>query len=279
MSINLDLVARIERNSRSSFVNGVTIYLKLLTNIIDNPKEEKFRRFKRTNQRISKELLSLDGMEELVTSSGFELDGEEFVLLRGGLGVISKLKSYRDFFQKRLDIVGQSPSASNRSAETITPSKGAVQKPSKPVSASVKIRVSKPFHERIRFPPALHSTNNFLRQLEQISDSVMQYEDPLLQQSALEIIPLEKLKSNALEKMRKLQKLIQSKAIDEEEPPLDDLILEELAAWFKNNFFTWINAMPCRVCKSAETNAIGTRTENGVRIEVRTLGSTFPFVN
>lgn len=271
MSINLDLVARLERNATSSYIKAVTIYLKLLTNIIENPKEEKFRRFKKSNQRISKELLNIDGMQELVTDSGFVLEGDEFVLLRGGLGVVAKLKSYRDFFQKRLDLVNN-PSALSTSAAIKVPSKGAIQKNAvSSVPATIKILADKPFHERIRFPPALQSTNNFLRQLEQISDSVMQYEDSLLQQSALKLIPMERLKANALEKLRKLQKLIQSKVIAEDEPPLDDLILEELATWFKNDFFKWVNAMPCRVCKNESTDAIGTRLENGVRIEVRSI--------
>lgn len=283
MSINVTLAVRLEANPKDAYVTGVNILVKLLTNVIDNPKDEKYRRFKKTNQRISNELLSLDGMVDMLAESGFELDNDEFVLRRGGLGVISKLKTYRDFFQQRLEIVKQSPSTLTTSADARSSSKGAIQKVASASTKSesstppttvptrvstVKITATKPFHERIRFPPVLRSENNFLRQLEQLSDSVMQYEDKQLQQSALQLIPSEKLKQQALEKLRKIQKLIKSKVITEAEPPLDDLILEELAEWFKNNFFTWINAMPCRVCKNQGTDAVGTRMEHGVRIEV-----------
>lgn len=266
MSINSDLAERLERNPRNSYIGGISIFIKLLVNIIENPKEEKFRKFKKTNQRISSELLSLDGMKSLILDAGFEEEKEEFVLRRGGLGVISKLRIYREFFEKRLEVVKSNSS----SITSPVSSKGAIQKP-KPAlkpSAAINIAASKPFHARIRFPQVLQSTNNFIRQLEQLSDSVMQYEDVLLQKSALEMIPVEKLKQNAIEKLRKLEKLIKSKIILEDEPPLDDLILEELANWFKSRFFTWINAMPCKSCKNEGTDAVGTRTENGVRIEV-----------
>lgn len=267
MSINLDLVERLEKNPKSSFVTGYTIFLKLLNNIIDYPHEEKFRRFKKTNQRIKSEMLSVDGMEQLILDSGFEMENNEFVL-RGGIGAIGKLKTFRDFYQKRLEIAKQEPEKD--------PTSGAIQKVSlipalpvkQPKSEPVKIIASKPFHDRIRFSQTLQTNNNFLQQLEQLSDSVLQYEDALLQTSALKLIPTEKIKFNALEKLRKIQKLIKSNVITEAEPPLEDLVLEELAAWFKSDFFTWINAMPCKRCSNVNTDAVGTRSENGIRIEV-----------
>lgn len=229
MSINLDLAARCEKNPKKSYVGAITIFIKLLSNIVENPNQEKFRKFKKSNSRISSELLSVDGMTELILDAGFELDGDEFMLRRGGLGIINKLKSYRDFFQKRLDVF-----TSSSSAESIGPvSKGAVQKVLAANPAPVKITAKQPFHNRIRFPQILKTSNNFLQQLEQLSDSTMQYEDELLQKCALAIMPTEKFKMNAIEKLRQLQKLIKSGEIKDDEPILDELILEELAFWFK----------------------------------------------
>jgi hypothetical protein len=74
MSINLDLTTRLENNPKEKYLNGVAICIKLLDNIVSNPKEEKFRKFKKSNARISNELLILDGMEELILDIGFELD-------------------------------------------------------------------------------------------------------------------------------------------------------------------------------------------------------------
>lgn len=53
------------------------------------------------------------------------------------------------------------------------------------------------------------------------------------------------------------------------EPCYDDLLIYELAEWFKSSFFTWVNTLPCKVCKNENTQSVGTVTENGVRIEVR----------
>jgi peptide-N4-(N-acetyl-beta-glucosaminyl)asparagine amidase len=260
MSINLDLTTRLENNPKEKYLNGVAICIKLLDNIVSNPKEEKFRKFKKSNARISNELLILDGMEELILDIGFELDNGEFVLRKGGLGAISKLKNHRDFLNKRLDIV---------KSNQINPT-GAIQKvisPSKPtIPSQIKIVADKPFHQRTEFPQVLKTTNSFILLIENLSDTVMQYEDESLKKSALQIIPVEKLKLNAIENLRKYQALIKKKEITEEEPPLDDFILEELAAWFKNDFFTWVNNMDCKKCKG-ETRASGGYVSNGVRVE------------
>ena len=218
MSVNLDLASRCEKNPRKSFVSAVSIFLKLVTNIIDNPSQEKYRKFKKTNQRIANELL-IDGMTELIQDAGFELDGEEFVMRRGG--VISKLKAYRDFFQKRLEKLS-----------SVDIPKTVEVKP-EPKPSTVRIVANHPFHDRIRFPQVLKTSNDFLHSLEQLSDSVMQYEDELLQKSAFQLVPVEMFKLQAIEKLRRLQKLIKKKEVDEKEPNLDDLILEELAEWFK----------------------------------------------
>jgi peptide-N4-(N-acetyl-beta-glucosaminyl)asparagine amidase len=219
-------------------------------------------------------MLILDGIEELFLEIGFEVDNNEFVLRRGGMGVINKIKIYRDFLQKRLEYIRNNDSASIKTSlpDNNSSSKGAIQKASteKPVVkdpvTQIKITASKPFHQRISFPQCLKTNNAFLRQLEQLSDSVMQYEDEELKKSALRIMPVEKFKLNAIENLRKFQKLIKQKEITDDEPPLDDFILEELAAWFKNDFFTWVNNLDCKICKG-ETIANGTKTLGNVRVE------------
>lgn len=265
MSVNIELVKRLERNERVNLITAINIYLKLIGNILLNPQDEKYKKFKKTNPRISKELLSVDGMVEILIDSGFENDGDQFVLRRGGIGSITKLKSYYELFKRRIEDFKATPSTVVETGSK--PKVIEVAKPVPKVFPSVKIIVSKPFHERIRFPRVLKTNNEFLRSLEHFSDSVIQYEDELLQKSALQLMPLERFKQSAIEKLRKIQKLIIKGEINEPEPSLDDLILEELAAWFKNEFFTWINSAPCRVCKNQNTQPMGTSSMDGVRIE------------
>lgn len=261
-------IERVERNPKSVYLDAMVILMKLLENVIDNPKEEKYRKIKTSNKRISQELLSCEGMIELLNHVGFKREGDEFIL-KGGLGVISKLKTFRETLQGRMDDIKRRTSSGPGIAvkNPTTVSTGAIQKII-PITKPVQIKSNKTFRERITFTRVLQTDNNFLVELEQLSDSVMQYEDQLLQESALKLVPVERFKQSAIEKLRKFQKLIQQKKVADEEPPLTDLILEELALWFKNEFFTWINQMPCKICKSDKTSPAGSTVENGVRVEV-----------
>lgn len=71
-SINLDLTAKLERNTKSVYINGVTILLKLLENLINFPTDEKYRKIKKSNVRIKTELLIVDGMIEFLLDVGFK---------------------------------------------------------------------------------------------------------------------------------------------------------------------------------------------------------------
>lgn len=185
---------------------------------------------------------------------------------------ISNLKFAKDEITKRIEKVKNTPSSSSNS--------GVIQKKTEEVARKVKvpevlkpqpaiqIRSSKTYKEAITFPRVLNTSNSFIQQLETLSDSIMQYEDQLLQESALKLIPLEDLKLKAIRKLRKIQKLISSGVLKENEPLLDELILEELTEWFKSDFFTWINKMPCKVCKNENTKSVGGDVVNGVRVEV-----------
>lgn len=183
---------------------------------------------------------------------------------------ISKLKLAKDEITKRIEKVKNTPSSSSNSGviqkniEEVVMKVPEVAKP----QPAIEIRSSKTYKEAITFPRVLNTSNSFIQQLETLSDSVMQYEDQLLQESVLKLIPLEDFKLKATKKLRKIQKLISSGVLKENEPLLDELILEELTEWFKSDFFTWINKMPCKVCKNENTKSVGGDVVNGVRVEV-----------
>lgn len=105
--------------------------------------------------------------------------------------------------------------------------------------------------------------------METTSDMVMQYEDEQLQSCGKKIIPIERLTENAMNKLRLIQKEIISKKVSNNpELCLRDLILCELARWFNDEFFTWVNSLPCKKCGNEDVPTKGGYVENGIRVEV-----------
>jgi ubiquilin len=60
--------------------NCLSTISKILSNIIDHPHEEKYRRIKNTNQHFHKKVGSQEGSQQLLQSLGFQLQGEEWIL-------------------------------------------------------------------------------------------------------------------------------------------------------------------------------------------------------
>uniref|UniRef100_A0A2M4AG74 Peptide-N(4)-(N-acetyl-beta-glucosaminyl)asparagine amidase n=1 Tax=Anopheles triannulatus TaxID=58253 RepID=A0A2M4AG74_9DIPT len=141
-------------------------------------------------------------------------------------------------------------------------------------TASPVIRASRPFLARIEFPRVLPPGNSLLQQLELLSDQVMQYEDDLLQASGRSLIPLDRLRSQAKEKQAQWRRLLQQGSLahgtdsTEKEPSAEDLLVEELTAWFRGEFFRWVNALPCTTCGNEKTQLVQSTVEDGVRVEV-----------
>lgn len=105
--------------------------------------------------------------------------------------------------------------------------------------------------------------------METTSDMVMQYEDEQLQSCGKKIIPIERLTENAMNKLRLIQKeIISKKGSNNPELCLRDLILCELARWFNDEFFTWVNSLPCKKCGNEDVPTKGSYVENGIRVEV-----------
>ncbi|XP_035788576.1 peptide-N(4)-(N-acetyl-beta-glucosaminyl)asparagine amidase-like [Anopheles albimanus] len=169
-----------------------------------------------------------------------------------------------------IDMASFVPSATS-SGEDSRPAADSV---TTPAPATPVIKASRPFLARIEFPRVLPPGNSLLQQLELLSDQVMQYEDDLLQASGRSLIPLERLRARAKEKQAQWRRLLQQGAAaqganaTEQEPSAEDLLVEELTAWFRGEFFRWVNAMPCTVCGNEKTQLVQSTVEDGVRVEV-----------
>jgi len=62
---------RITREDEASALTALCLSLKLVSNVLDNPTEPKYQRFKAANKTISKQLLHHPGGPELLRASGF----------------------------------------------------------------------------------------------------------------------------------------------------------------------------------------------------------------
>lgn len=81
----------------------------------------------------------------------------------------------------------------------------------------------------------------------------MMYEEVSLQQKALSVIPVVRLKDQA---SANLTAYLSQPPTDGQEAAhrfdMDDFVLIELLAWFKNEFFTWTDQPNCTNCNSNE---------------------------
>lgn len=110
--------------------------------------------------------------------------------------------------------------------------------------------------------------NGFLRQMEYQSDQVMQYEDPVLLDYARQLVPVQLLTTNAIERMRANQRLIRTKESSEGDPCFRDCFLVELTRWFNEDFFRWVNEIPCKRCDPSDTPSATVAGTRGNEVDV-----------
>jgi peptide-N4-(N-acetyl-beta-glucosaminyl)asparagine amidase len=73
----------------------------------------------------------------------------------------------------------------------------------------------------------------------------MLYEDANLKRKALELIPVQALKDQARVKYESYLSTKDANPFD-----LNDFLVIELLAWFKNEFFRWTNQPDCDMCNT-----------------------------
>ena len=76
------------------------------------------------------------------------------------------------------------------------------------------------------------------------------YEDADLKRKALRCIPAERLRQDAEQKYSNYKS---SNHGDAQPFDLNEFLLVELLAWFKNEFFSWVNQAVCESCGNAST--------------------------
>lgn len=198
--------------------------------------------------------MSIKGMKQFLLDLGFVEASGSFNLSQNVL--INDLRIMRDTIKNRHDLLlkGNVPEP-----PMATPGPSKVQIPGRPrfngkYSCTRKVTLE-------------CSTHPFLSTIDGILQQVLSYEDAALQEFGRSLIPVEKLRLEALERMRVLQKSLSVKD-GSQDPVYEDVLLIVFTEWFNRSFFTWVNKVPCKVCGSIEgTRQSPSYVENGIRVE------------
>ncbi|XP_075683299.1 peptide-N(4)-(N-acetyl-beta-glucosaminyl)asparagine amidase [Rhinoderma darwinii] len=207
-------VTELCQNGRQVFMDACQLLLTYADNILRNPNEEKYRSIRLGNTAFSTRLLPVPGAVECLFEMGFE-EGETHLVFPKESSV-EQLKKVRDCIASERD-------KRLNSSNVVVPATG-----SAPLTPS----------------PSLASEIKFFKTLQSNSQHVLMYEQPELQQKAREHIPVSELKASAQEKLQQARSLEPETTVNE-----DDFLTLELLRWFKEQFFSWVNSLPCSQCK------------------------------
>ena len=87
----------VQGHSSKQNLDGLDILFRLLSNILKNPNEDKFRQIKGSNAKIASTLFALKGARELLLTMGYqELEPNVFVFIGDDLSVINRYSQLVD---------------------------------------------------------------------------------------------------------------------------------------------------------------------------------------
>uniref|UniRef100_A0A1A9WWJ9 Peptide-N(4)-(N-acetyl-beta-glucosaminyl)asparagine amidase n=1 Tax=Glossina brevipalpis TaxID=37001 RepID=A0A1A9WWJ9_9MUSC len=271
-----DVTMSASKNSLDAYLEAVRILLVLLDNVITHPHEQKYRIIRLENKTIKEKLLALQGFNQLLKAIGFQRLTNEYLLPEDA--PLERIKEYRDILHKRREFwLHDYQHESNETSNDVVKSHSLKNKNMMDLENKIcGLEATRPYKARITYPRVLQTRNQFLQSLELFSDAVMQYEDEKLLSFGLKLIPIDDLTQKASEKLLRFQEAANNTTTTTEnqstsgykEPCIRDLILVELVNWFKNDFFEWVNNVPCKICGSEEPNLRRTQKEDDLRVEV-----------
>ncbi|XP_068092279.1 peptide-N(4)-(N-acetyl-beta-glucosaminyl)asparagine amidase [Hyperolius riggenbachi] len=235
-------VSELCQNGRQVFMDASQLLLTYADNILRSPNEEKYRSIRIGNTAFSTRLLPVPGAVECLFEMGFE--EEETHLVFPKKASVEKLRKVRDCIASERN---------KRLAGSDTPVPAA---PSSPLPPNPNLS-TRPQHTAENASNFMASEMRFFQTLQTNAQHVLVYERSELQQKARELIPVSDLKAKAQERMQQARSLDPEVTVNEE-----DFLTLELLRWFKEDFFHWVNSLPCSQC-GGDTDSKGSLSPTG----------------
>ncbi|XP_062265410.1 peptide-N(4)-(N-acetyl-beta-glucosaminyl)asparagine amidase [Platichthys flesus] len=233
-------------NSDEVFLDVAKLLLTYADNILRNPNEEKYRSIRIGNPTFSTKLLPVKGAVECLFEMGFEEAETHLVLPKSA--PVEQLKLIRESIAAERDqrLQGGQPVQPRVQVAAAPLPESLAPAPAAPAPTAVSQPIPPPPSQ----PSSLENSMSFFVTLQSNFQHVMMYENPELQQKALTHIPHQQLSSAAQHKLK------EAKAADPDcKLGIEDFLVLELLRWFKQDFFSWVNSLPCSRCGGPTENA------------------------
>ncbi|KAG1948791.1 peptide-N(4)-(N-acetyl-beta-glucosaminyl)asparagine amidase [Pimephales promelas] len=229
-------------NPNEVFLDVSKLLITYADNILRNPNEDKYRSIRIGNPTFSTKLLPVKGAVECLFEMGFEEAETHLVFPKSAS--VERLRQVRETIATERDQrLGTGKAASNPQSARIPPNPAP---PPVPVPSSSTAGPASATAAPTPAPAALPFTSSsvtFFRTIQSNFQHVMIYESPELQEKALNCIPHEVLRSRAKERLKQAKDADPACSLCEE-----DMLVLDLLQWFKGDFFSWVDSLPCSRC-------------------------------
>uniref|UniRef100_A0AAY4EU34 Peptide-N(4)-(N-acetyl-beta-glucosaminyl)asparagine amidase n=1 Tax=Denticeps clupeoides TaxID=299321 RepID=A0AAY4EU34_9TELE len=216
-------------NPNGVFLNVSKLLLTYADNILRHPNEEKYRSIRIGNPTFFSKLLPVRGAVECLFDMGFE--EAETHLVFPQTASVEQLRRVRESIAAERDQrLAADRMVVSPQAET---SAGTSNTSTDPVPA--------PASAPLLAPDAAPMV--FLRTLQSNFQHVLLFEEPALQQKALSCIPHLQLTTGAKERLTQARRADPQCSL-----AVPDMLVMELLCWFKEEFFSWVDCLPCSRC-------------------------------
>uniref|UniRef100_A0A672IM87 Peptide-N(4)-(N-acetyl-beta-glucosaminyl)asparagine amidase n=1 Tax=Salarias fasciatus TaxID=181472 RepID=A0A672IM87_SALFA len=218
-------VSTLCENPNQVFLDVAKLLITYADNILRFPNEEKYRSIRIGNPTFSTKLLPIKGAVECLFEMGFQEAETHLVFPKSAS--VEQLKLIRESIAAERDqrLGGGRPAQQPASA------------PRRPVATSGT-------------PTPQPSSMSFFVTLQSNFQHVMLYENAELQQKARSAMPHQEMSSAAQSKLEEARRADPGCRVG-----LEDFLVVELLRWFKQDFFSWVDSLPCGRCGGPTQNS------------------------